>query len=127
MSSSPPSSPATPRIVDSPWFWLMLFCAAAVAILIAMSPRYAARQRRLEMQYMAREEIVRRQAAGESAVREPGQEGDAPPPAPGELLVPLWPLALLLAVLFAVSGALLWRSQRLSAQRTRDNLSGGAR
>jgi hypothetical protein len=84
-----------------------------------MWPRYAARQRRLEMQYRAREEIVRRQAAGESAAREPGREGDAPPPAAGELIIPLWPLAVPLVTLMAVAAALLWRSQRLSAERTR--------
>jgi hypothetical protein len=99
----------------------MLFSAGAVVVLLVMSPRYGPRQRRLEMQYQARQEILRRQAAGESAAREPGQEGDAPPPAAGELIIPLWPLAVLFAILLAVSAALLWRSQRLSAARTREN------
>ena len=104
-------SPASrPPLTDSPWFWVTLFCAAGMMFLLAIWPQYAARQRRLEMQYRARQEIVRRQAAGESAAREPGQEGDARPPA--ELIIPIWPLWLLLAALLAVSATLLWRSRR---------------
>lgn len=124
MSQSPRSSPAKPSVAESPWFWVMLFCAAGLALLIAMWPRYLARQRRLEMQYMARKEIARRQAAGERAVREPGEEGDAPPPAPGELIIPLWPLVILFSALFTASAALLWRSQQLSARRTREHREG---
>lgn len=114
----PPAKPGAIRsvpMIDSPWFWAMLFCAAGMMVLLAMWPRYAARQRRLEMQYLAREEIVRRWAAGERAAREPGDEGAAPPPAAGELMIPIWPLWLLLAALFAVSAILLWQSRRRRA------------
>lgn len=115
MSSSVPPPPRKTPITDSPWFWAMLFCAAGMMFLLAMWPRYAARQRRLEMQYLAREEIVRRGAAGERAAREPGDEGEAPPPAVGELIIPIWPLWLPLAALFAVSVILLWQSRRRRA------------
>jgi len=115
MSPSVPPSPRKTPITDSPWFWAMLFCAAGMMFLLAIWPQYAARQRRLEMQYLAREEIVRRQATGERAAREPGDEGEAPPPAVGELMIPIWPLGLLLAALFAVSAMLLWKSRRRRA------------
>ncbi len=47
-----------------PWFWVMIFSAAGVLFLLAFSAKYAARQRRLEMQYYARQEITRRQVEG---------------------------------------------------------------
>jgi hypothetical protein len=112
MSESVRPSTAKPSITDSPWFWVMLFCAFGVVFLLAIWPQYRARQRRLEMQFMAREEIVRRQAAGESSARAAGEEGDARPPTPGELIIPLWPLVLLLAALVAFSATMLWRSRR---------------
>jgi hypothetical protein len=79
--------------------------------LAAIGPRYAARQRRLEMQFRAREEILHRQATGDAAARPPGAEGEALPPAPGELIIPLWPVLALVAALGALSAGLLWRSR----------------
>ena len=114
MAESVRPSTAQPSITDSPWFWVMLFCAFGVVFLLAIWPRYSARQRRLEMQFMAREEVVRRQAAGESPTRAAGEEGNAPPPSPGELISPLWPLVLLLAALVAFSATMLWRSRPLA-------------
>lgn len=90
----------------------MLFCAFGVVFLLAIWPRYSARQRRLEMQYRAREEILRRNAAGESPARATGEEGAEPPPAVGDLIIPIWPLVLLLLLACAVSAARLWRIRR---------------
>jgi hypothetical protein len=99
-------------ITDSPWFWVMLFCAAGAGILLLMTPRYSKRQTRLEMQYYARQEIARRQVEGVDAASPPGEEGDAPPPIGDELLIPLWPLWSLLAIAFVVSALMLRRSRR---------------
>jgi hypothetical protein len=90
----------------------MLFCAAGTVFLLAAWPQYAKRQRRLEMQYHARQEIARRQVEGTAPAREPGEEGSAPPPVAGELIISLWPLVALFAALFAISAALLWRNRR---------------
>lgn len=112
-SPSPISSPQRrPAITDSPWFWMMLFCGGGAVLLAGFSSKYAQRQGRLEMQYQARQETLRRHVEGERPVREPGQEGSAPPPEPGELLIPLRPLLALFGVLFAVAGAILWRAHR---------------
>jgi hypothetical protein len=111
----PPAEPGVIRktpITDSPWFWVAVFCAAGMMFLLVIWPRYAARQRRLEMQYLARQEIARRHAEGDSAARPPGQEGDAPPPAVGELIIPLWPLMVPLTALLVISAVILWRGRR---------------
>ncbi len=102
---------ARPGIADSPWFWAMLFSAAGVVCLLVILPQYAKRQRRLEMQYYARQEIERRQVEGSNAARPQGQEGAAPPPAAGELIIPLWPLLVLFSGMMIVSSAMLWRSK----------------
>lgn len=101
-----------PALADSPWFWVMLFSGVGVALLLAASPKYAARQHRLEMQYYARETITRRQVEGTSEAREPGQEGSAAPPAAGELIIPLWPLLIVFTAVFASSATILWRTRR---------------
>jgi hypothetical protein len=109
--SNPSPAPQLGRraIADSPWFWVMLFCAAGVIFLLIMSTKYASRQRRLEMQYYARQEIARRQVEGTAAAREAGQEGSQPPPETGELLIPLGPLVTLFAVFVVISAVLFWR------------------
>lgn len=104
---SPPPSPT-----DSPWFWMMLFCATGLVVLLLVWPKYSERQRRLELQYHARQEIARRRVEGEPPARATGQEGAAAPPAAGELLVTLWPIALVLVVLLALSAAMYRRGRR---------------
>jgi hypothetical protein len=91
----------------------MIFSAAGVTLLLAMSPKYAARQRRLEMQYYARQEITRRQVEGSADERSKGPT--VAPPASGELIIPLWPLVALFSASFVVSVTLLWRSARATA------------
>ena len=112
MPASLPPSPGKTPITDSPWFWVAVFCAAGMMFLLVIGPQYAARQRRLEMQYLARQEIMRRQAEGENAARAVGQEGDAAPPAVGELIIPLWPLLLGVTALFSISAVILWRGRQ---------------
>jgi hypothetical protein len=97
-------------ITDSPWFWLMAFSAAGLVLLTIIAPKYAQRQRRLEMQYYARQEITRRRVEGAPAAREPGHEGEAAPPEAGELIIPLWPLGTVLAALLAGSALMTWRT-----------------
>jgi hypothetical protein len=88
----------------------MIFSAAGVVLLLVIWPRYTKRQRRLEMQYYARREIERRKVAGAPPARDPGQEGSEPPPQPGELIIPLWPLVALFTALLAISVTMLVRN-----------------
>lgn len=108
--------PPAPPITDSPWFWTFLFSAAGLVCVLVIMPQYAKRQRRLEMQYMAREEILRRQAEGEPAAREAGQEGAAAPPALGDLIIPIWPLASLCVAAMGYSGYQLWKSRHVARE-----------
>ena len=90
----------------------MVFSAAGVVALVVIWPQYAKRQRRLEMQFQAQQEIARRQVAGEAKARGAGQEGDAPPPAAGELIIPIWPLVLAAAAVAVFSAAMYFRGTR---------------
>jgi hypothetical protein len=103
---------------DSPWFWVMVFSAAGLVVLAVLWPKYVQRQARLELQYRASREVTRRQAAGEVAARLPGQEGDAAPPAAGELLIPLWPLGAVLVVVLGVSTGMVLRGRRAARDGT---------
>lgn len=100
-----------PPVTDVPWFWVLVFSAAALVALVLIWPQYAKRQRRLEMQYQAHEEMTRRRVTGEARAREPGKEGDAPPPAVGELIIPLWPLLVVLVGVIGVSAHMLRRAR----------------
>ncbi len=114
--SSLQQPPVARPITDSPWFWLLVFSAAGLVCVLVIMPQYAKRQRRLEMQYMAREEILRRQAEGEPAAREAGEEGAAAPPAVGELIIPIWPLASVCVAAMGLASYMLWKSRSTADQ-----------
>jgi hypothetical protein len=46
---------ARPGITDSPWFWLFAFSAMGLIGLLAISPKYDDRQKRLEARYEGRQ------------------------------------------------------------------------
>jgi hypothetical protein len=118
-------SPTARPITDSPWFWALVFSAAGLVCVLVIMPQYERRQRRLEMQYMAREEILRRQAEGEPAAREAGHEGEAAPPGLGELIIPIWPLASLCVAGMGLSSYMLWKSRSANDTNTDPSQPGG--
>lgn len=69
-SGMPDRRPAP--VTDSPWFWLMIFGVAALAALLAIAPKHARRQARLERMNATRDQILRQMADGE-----PGAAADA--------------------------------------------------
>ena len=114
---SQPSHGHKASATDSPWFWTMLFSTAAVVALVIIWPQYVKRQRRLEMQFQAQQEIARRRVEGELRARPAGSEGEAPPPAPGELIIPVWPLAVLAIAIAVISATMFWRGRRQRGNR----------
>ena len=103
--------PAKAPITDSPWFWLFLFGVFGLAALAAIGPKYVRRQALIERQFYAREEIVRRQSqSAEDRAASTAQPAEAPP---GELLIPLRPLALLLSGVLLVL-FIIWALRRQS-------------
>jgi hypothetical protein len=105
-------------LVDSPWFWVLIFAGMGLVALVAMGPKYGGRQAELELEYQARSAI-----AAERAARNSGKEAARIDEAvqrrkfasPERTLVPLWPLALILSLVVIVSAIMLYRGRRRSA------------
>ena len=124
-NSSRHSSDNVPSLTDSPWFWVMMFCAVGSGLLLVMSSKYAKRQGRLELQYQAHQEKARRQFEGEGPARDPGAEGNTAPPPTGELIIPLGPLLTVFGLLFIASAVQLWRTRRGFAHHPTDKQTPG--
>lgn len=102
------TSQPSPPLTDSPWFWVLAFSLMALVALAAMNGKYGRRQSALERQYQARDRV----AAGETGPTAAGGDtGRRPYAMPGQTLVPLWPLALIMVAIALVSGAMLWRGR----------------
>ena len=80
----------------------------ALGALAAMSGRYGRRQATIERQYQARERV----AAGEMGTAAADDADRREFATPGETLVPLWPLAVLLVAVALVAIAMLYRNQQ---------------
>jgi hypothetical protein len=52
-------------VSDSPWFWLLLFGAMALAMAAVIEPKFSKRHERLERMHQARSRAAARSAAGE--------------------------------------------------------------
>jgi hypothetical protein len=103
-------------LTDSPWFWVLLFSLVGLLALVAMSPKYGRRQANIERQYQARERVAEKiTAENNSDVAARIDDLDAGRPyvvTTGEKLIPIWPLAVLLALVSFVAAAMLWRGRR---------------
>lgn len=91
-------------ITDSAWFWVLAFSFVGLALLgvLAVSGQYSKRQARLDRQYQARERVA------ENAINDPGRREYA---TPDSTLVPVWPLAVLLAGV-AIGAAVMLQRER---------------
>ena len=89
---------------DSPWFWILLFSLVALALLVVFGDKYRQRQTQLERQFQSKE---RREAI------EPGQPviPAAPYSSPRNLIIAIWPLALLLVAASTLSAVMLYRER----------------
>ena len=103
-------APTRPPITDSAWFWVLVFSLMALGALAAMSGKYGRRQANIERQYQARERV----AAGDRGPAANDDEQRRSFAMPGQTLVPLWPLAFLLAAVAAIAATMLYRSRQAS-------------
>src|SRR5437764_2545029 len=92
-----PQSPLT----DSPWFWALAFSLMGLLALgaVGFSGKYQKRQAKIELQYQARERVAEKLTAENkpaSVERRDDMEARRPFATPGNNLITLWPLAVLL-------------------------------
>jgi hypothetical protein len=102
----------SPSLTDSPWFWVLAFSLMAMLALVAIGAKYGRRQTRLELQYQARDRIAERRAAAnnsDAAGRSDDQTSRREYATPGNNLIPLWPLAVLLFLVSIFSAIMLGR------------------
>ena len=105
---------ARPPVTDSPWFWVLTFSLMALAALVAIGGKYGRRQTRLELQYQARERIADRLGDENSpSSKEHAKQDRRHFASPGNNLIPLWPLAVVLLLIATFSAAMLYRGRRL--------------
>ena len=101
-------------VTDSPWFWVLIFSLMALVALAAMSGKYGRRQSNIERQYQARERVAEKLAAENNpgdAARIENPETRRAYATPGDKLIPLWPLAILLGLVSVVAAAMLYRGR----------------
>jgi hypothetical protein len=101
-------------VTDSPWFWVLAFSLMALLALAVISGKYDRRQANIERQYQARERVAEKITA-ENNPADPARidnpEARRPYATPGDKLIPLWPLAILLSLIAMVAAVVLYRSR----------------
>jgi hypothetical protein len=111
------NSQAKAPLTDSPWFWVLLFSLFALGALavLVFSGWYGKRQTRLELQYQARYRVAEKITAENNPAggeRTDDLEARRPFATPGNNLITLWPLAVLLGIVAAVAATMLYRASR---------------
>jgi hypothetical protein len=92
-------SPERPPITQSPWFWVYMFCTAALIGLMLFGNKLTRRQLAVERNFQGRQRVLE-QRAGESPATGLSSEGNT--------ALSLAPLYLLLIAGFVISWIILW-------------------
>jgi hypothetical protein len=98
-------------ITDSPWFWFALFTAVGLSALLATGGRLGKRQTNIENKYQARAGVASGQVQIEA---EGGAKRAAAAPrysTPEQQVIPLWPLEIVLGLIFVGSLVMLLRQR----------------
>jgi hypothetical protein len=103
---------AKPPVTDSPWLWFALFTAVGLAALLATGGKFGKRQASIENKYQARSAI----ASGTLEIRDDGSGekravGTPNYSTPDKPVIPLWPLEILIGVIFVGSTTMLIRER----------------
>jgi hypothetical protein len=96
-----------PPLTDSPWLYVLVFSLMALLALVVIGPKYGRRQSRDERKFQSRQRLEEQSVAGNNSTDPPRNDSSARQrrfSTPGDTLVPLWPLAvvLLAITLFAM-------------------------
>jgi hypothetical protein len=102
---------------DSPWYWALAFSLMGLLALavVGYSGKYQKRQAKIELQYQARERVAEKLTAENNPAgteRTDDLEARRPFATPGNNLITLWPLAVLLGIVAIVAAAMLYRASR---------------
>jgi hypothetical protein len=111
------NSQANSPLTDSPWFWALAFSLMGLLALavVGFSGKYQKRQAKIELQYQARERVAEKITAENNPVgskRTDDLEARRPFATPGNNLITLWPLAVLLGIVAVVAATMLYRASR---------------
>ena len=99
---------ASKSVIDSPWYWLYLFCAAGLVALLIMGPKYTSRQSQIEQKSQARQRAAQQVS---------GQQPNTPLSTDETIVIRLWPLYSVLGVLMLVATLKLYKSRQRSVAR----------
>lgn len=100
-------------LLDSPWYWVYVFCTAALVALMLMGWKFGARQAQIEREYQGRER---------AAQHVHGLEPTTAMSTPEHTIVTLQPLYYVLGAVLLVAWIVLWwkhfrfRTARLSGR-----------
>jgi hypothetical protein len=100
---------------DSPWFYVLAFSLMALLAIVVIGPKYGRRQSAMDRKYQARERIEEQRAAGnnpDGKKRNVELADHRPFATPGDTLVPLWPLAVVLVAIALFAFVMLIRGPR---------------
>jgi hypothetical protein len=107
-------------ITDSPWFWVLMFSLVGLLALVVIGGKYSRRQAAIERQYQARERVAEKLTAENNpngAARIESSDARRAYATPGDDLVPLWPLAVLLGLVSVAAAVMLYRARRRMVAR----------
>jgi hypothetical protein len=112
VASETSANAGRPPITDSPWLWFALFTAVGLAAMLATGGKFGKRQASIENKDQARSAI----ASGTLEIRDDGSGekravGTPNYSTPDKPVIPLWPLEILIGVIFAGSTAMLIRER----------------
>jgi hypothetical protein len=110
--STKPTTRQLVPITDSAWFWFALFTGVGLAALLATGGKFGKRQANIENKYQARSAV----ASGTLQVQSDGAgvKTATKPPAystPEKQIIPLWPLEIILGLIFITCLAMLLRQR----------------
>lgn len=101
MAASASPKQANP-LSESPWLWIACFSAMGLVALVAVNTKFARRESDIEQRFRARQLSVR-SSSGDEAPAELADDRPHGRAVPGDNIVGLGPLAIVLLLLLAVS------------------------